>query len=404
MSDSDLDLVFEGRAYAVPKTSVFDLVTHQRDLQDAKSYAIRSSVPASVFQAFVGSLKSQTKPTVTQENAASLSLLAKELFLRELGSECAAFGVDPLSLLSARVAKLERQISYLGKGKVEEVGSEERGLQAVRQELEGLKGTLESVARKQSRMEGLIRTIETSQETVKQGLDSLKTVLVSLEGKQSRTEIFVRNIETIQRSLRQEIEALKANGESAAPGPDPSASATPQSWGGFFGWFAKPKSTVEIPMQEPKSLDGIISLLTKKHGGNVHAKGIVTITSKSVALQQQAAENVAALASDSFFASAKGRDQWVCWDFREMRVRPTHYTVKAWLLKSWIVEGSLDGESWTGIDRQTENAHFKDRCNIASFAVLNPAESRFIRLTQADTTETDRLVLYAVEFFGTISE
>jgi hypothetical protein len=30
---------------------------------------------------------------------------------------------------------------------------------------------------------------------------------------------------------------------------------------------------------EARSLDGIISYLTRKHGGNVHDKGIVTITS-----------------------------------------------------------------------------------------------------------------------------
>jgi hypothetical protein len=35
-------------------------------------------------------------------------------------------------------------------------------------------------------------------------------------------------------------------------------------------------------MERPKQLEGIISYLTKKHGGNVHEKGIVTVRSKSV--------------------------------------------------------------------------------------------------------------------------
>jgi hypothetical protein len=49
----------------------------------------------------------------------------------------------------------------------------------------------------------------------------------------------------------------------------------------------------------PKSLEGIISYLTKKHGGNVHEKGIVTITSKSVydPELQRALKNVADLTS-----------------------------------------------------------------------------------------------------------
>jgi hypothetical protein len=99
-------------------------------------------------------------------------------------------------------------------------------------------------------------------------------------------------------------------------------------------------------MQAPESLEGIISYLTKKHGGNVHEKGIVTITSKSVN-PRYPPTNVADLTSDRWFNSKKEPDQWVRWDFREMRVCPTHYTITAPWLKSWVVEGSLDGESWT---------------------------------------------------------
>jgi hypothetical protein len=90
-----------------------------------------------------------------------------------------------------------------------------------------------------------------------------------------------------------------------------------------------------------------------------------------------------------------------------MRVRPTHYTLEAEWLKSWVVEGSLDGSSWTEIDRQTDKQDFRYG-KPASFAVSNPAEFRFIRLTQTDknhwTTPDDQLALRAVEFFGTLSE
>jgi hypothetical protein len=39
---------------------------------------------------------------------------------------------------------------------------------------------------------------------------------------------------------------------------------------------------VEFPLKEAKPLEGIISYLPRKHRGNFHEKGIVTITSKSV--------------------------------------------------------------------------------------------------------------------------
>jgi hypothetical protein len=163
-------------------------------------------------------------------------------------------------------------------------------------------------------------------------------------------------------------------------------------------------------MKGDKLLEGIISYLTKKHGGNVGEKGIVGITSKSVrdANPKYALKNVADLTSDLTFDSKDEPAQWVCWDFREMRVRPTCYTISAFGLRSWVVEGSLDGLSWTEIDRQTDIPDFNNpfSAEMASFAVSNPAAFRFIRLTQIGKRYygPDELSLCAVEFFGTLSE
>jgi hypothetical protein len=156
----------------------------------------------------------------------------------------------------------------------------------------------------------------------------------------------------------------------------------------------------QFPLREAKSVDGIISYLTQKHGGNVHDKGIVTITSKSVR-GDDVPRNVADLTSPSQFRSDHGFVQWICLDFHEIRVCPTHYTIKSASLKSWLVESSLDGEAWTKIDRKTNNNDFK-----ASFAVSNSDECRFIRLTQ---TEQNRMWGYelgilAFELFGILFE
>jgi hypothetical protein len=169
------------------------------------------------------------------------------------------------------------------------------------------------------------------------------------------------------------------------------------------------RSKFEIPLKQAKSQDGIISYLTKKHGGNVHEKGIVTITSKSVHHDPRwGLKRIADLTVASNFCSQNDPGQWVCWDFGEMRLRPTRYTLKADYLKSWVVECSLDGRRWTEIDRQTGNQDFKDdsASTAVSFAVRASRECRFIRLTQIDENHNDNgyLVLYGVEFFGTLSE
>jgi hypothetical protein len=102
--------------------------------------------------------------------------------------------------------------------------------------------------------------------------------------------------------------------------------------------------TLEFPLENGKPLEGIISYLTQKHGGNVHDKGIVTTTSKSMCYNKPnwSARNLTELKSSSVFMSAHEPGEWVCWDFHELQVRPTHYTINCYDLKSWVVESSLD--------------------------------------------------------------
>jgi hypothetical protein len=116
-----------------------------------------------------------------------------------------------------------------------------------------------------------------------------------------------------------------------------------------------PSATSSKSVDHPRktaSVDGIISYLTKKHRGNVHDKGIVTITSKSISYG--ALGNVADLKQWSYFSLVNEPGQWICWDFHEMRVGPAHYVIHGVAvgnLKSWVVESSLDGENWIEIDR-----------------------------------------------------
>jgi hypothetical protein len=159
------------------------------------------------------------------------------------------------------------------------------------------------------------------------------------------------------------------------------------------------------------SADGIISYLSRKYGGNVHDKGIVTITSKSVHSENSAdaVKNAADFTSDPCFWSNGEPDQWVCWDFHKMRIRSTHYAIRScWIgpLRSWVLEGSLDGENWIEIDRRTDNHDLRDIPWTGSFAIANGAESRFVRLTQTGPNhgDEDELLMCGFEIFGTLLE
>jgi hypothetical protein len=296
---TNLDLLFHGKAYPVPKKSLSQFVANH-DLFAAKSYAVQSSVPRHVFEHFVDSLSAQAKADVTTDNAVFLSLIANEFSLPDLSSACAAFSVSVshFSSLSGRVSKLERSISN-GLHQVEAtIESQERELENLRFEVEGLKRSLSP------------------------------------------------RVPSVQQQTPKPVPASPAN----EPAPKPSA-------------VPKPASGVDLPLRKRNSLEGVIWYLTKKHGGNVSEKGIVAITSKSVhssddwcALKNLA--DFADLSSNSAFLSADAPGQWVCWDFRGMIVRPTHYTIRGPFLTSWVFEGSLDGSTWSEIDRQTGKADF----------------------------------------------
>jgi hypothetical protein len=445
------NLVFNGKSFPVPKKSLFDLFEHHQELFPATSYAVQSSVPVGLFELFVTSLKTQTKISVTKGNAASLSLLAREFFLPELAAECAAFSkpVDPMSTLSDRVGQLELRVSSFAKppGKIEEkIESQERDLEHLRQEVEKQRESVDGkVAVVISRVDELLREFEKLRGEVRAVKDSVGGEIGKLKSETAKVAKSVSGLETLRGEfgdLKVSVDRLQqdftrvgnpkpadssSEGDKATnpkpvpsvqkqpaqrPPPSPNPPVRPQPTSkpspSVSSKPEKSQSKVEIPMKSSQSLDGIISYLTKKHGGNVQENGIVAITASSASSGDPDYDlrSMADLDCASYFASKNEPGQWVCWDFRAMRVRPTHYAIRAWHPKSWVVEGLLDGSKWTAIDRKTDNQNFKNNWTVASFAVSKPAEFRFLRLTQTGRSHTgnDALLLSAVEFFGTLFE
>jgi hypothetical protein len=415
-----LDLVYDGKTFPVPRKSVFELLDHNRALMDAKSYAVQSSVPVEVFEAFVASLKTQTKISVTQGNAVSVWFLAKEFFLSDVAADCATFSVsvDQFSLLFERVSSLERQISSFSNPVpqlAEKIESQEEGLADLRLAVEKLQTSLEGEFSQLKSDLDQLRV--TSQPSVCPALsDCPKPPAPPTPSAPNPVDPSPPTKPSPSASPQppaSTVQPPKApNSPQSVPRQQPTSNlpAAPSSRRSQKR-RTPPGARVEIPMKVANSLDGIISYLTKKHGGNVHEEGIVIMTSKSVDHDpENALKNVVDFTSPAYFLSNKKPGQWVCWDFGEMRVSPTHYTIEGYFLKSWVVEGSLKGKNWTEIDRHTDNPDFRGGLHTASFAVSNPVESRFIRLSQIDTNSSQRymydpsLRLYAVEFFGTLSE
>jgi hypothetical protein len=158
---------------------------------------------------------------------------------------------------------------------------------------------------------------------------------------------------------------------------------------------------------ENEPLVGIIAYLTREHGGNVSDKGVVAITSKSLySAEDYPLQSVADLESAAYFVSRPEPDQWICWDFQTIRVRPFHYTLKNSFMRSWVVERSLNGVNWVEIDRHAGQIEENKWIGCDTFPVSNSGQCRFIRLTQTDTNYigNTELSLGGFEVFGTLSE
>jgi hypothetical protein len=379
-------------------------------------------VPLEILQIFVKSLETNTKVPVTKENAGSVSLLAKEFWIEELLSECSAVQAcvsvpEIITALSERISRLEDQLNEL----ILYSTNYDRELANLQSAIKVNAGTLRiAIDSFTSKCENQNKVLATRIGAVEGISDSLSQVTGRLshceqyaEQIQSdcakhgeRLETAERNISDSLSQLREQLsvceQSLKdmtLSSQSPAHRPSPVSPA-------------KTVKELHFPLSTPKSVNGIMSYLTWKNGGNVHDKGIVTITSKSVNSDRDYARNArnalwnaADLHTAASFCSQIELGQWVQWDFHDNRIRPTYYTVRSFSLQSWVVESSLDGVNWIKIDQQIDNHTLEAEPHTGSFPVSNSSECRFIRLTQtANHWGHGTLILSTLEVFGTFIE
>ena len=162
------------------------------------------------------------------------------------------------------------------------------------------------------------------------------------------------------------------------------------------------------------SLDGIIRYLSNACGGNVHDKGVVEITSGPPysSSASDAAKNVADLTVDSFFRSDNSVNQFVCYNFKDKTIIPTHYSIRSyyngnpgnWNWKSWVVETSTDGNAWTEVDRHENNGDLNGRNITKTYPVSVQKACRMFRIRQIGPNwhGSNGILFSSLEVFGTL--
>jgi hypothetical protein len=171
--------------------------------------------------------------------------------------------------------------------------------------------------------------------------------------------------------------------------------------------------TRSFPPIAGSPLKGIIHHLTLECGGNVHDRGVVSVTADRPLDDRPdyAAKNIADLEANSYFVCANAKDMSVCYDFKTLKVILTDYSIRSrWdltiqNLKSWVIEVSNDGQHWTEADRRENRDELCAQNVVRSFAVSKPSVGRYVRLRQVGPSNYDRFVtvLSGFELFGALT-
>jgi hypothetical protein len=132
-------------------------------------------------------------------------------------------------------------------------------------------------------------------------------------------------------------------------------------------------------------LGGLVSHLIAQCGCNVHRKGAVENIASNVVNSCCLPGQAADLWTDSFFLSDNKSAQWICWDIKDLRIEPTHDTIRKCrdALKSWLVDGSNAGDSRTEIDRRESINDSKACLAVLMFTIARSGSFYMIRLPQA---------------------
>jgi hypothetical protein len=155
----------------------------------------------------------------------------------------------------------------------------------------------------------------------------------------------------------------------------------------------------------------IIWHLTEQCGGNPHNRGAIVASAKSdkgsVPVQKAAELTNEAIffVGRSCFWPRDEPDQWLCYDFKEKKVKPTHYAImgllgsSGWRPKRWVIEGSNDGSSWIELNRREDS-------EPSAFPVSRSEAVQMVRIRQIGLNACQKpshaLVLSGFEVFGSL--
>lgn len=177
------------------------------------------------------------------------------------------------------------------------------------------------------------------------------------------------------------------------------------------------KITIKCEKQEEEEkFNGILRYLTKNtEEGNIHDKGIITISSNSISDNDDKyhPKNLVDFDEDNFYESKNEKDAKVCFDFNDMTVQLSGYSILSYAnnknsyghLKNWTIEVSNDGKNWIEIDEHIKDDSVNGNRIAKYFQVKDRVDSfyRFVQLHMTGNSSYEGIYtvfFYNIEFYG----
>lgn len=154
---------------------------------------------------------------------------------------------------------------------------------------------------------------------------------------------------------------------------------------------------------------GIISELTKNHGGNINDKGIIAISGNSYNSSYSFLVNYNDHASRCL---NNVQNSYICFDFKDHCISLSAYSIQSSsqstpdYLKSWKIEGSNGENEWIELDSHSNDFSLCSHSVIRTFQICSdkkikqPFKFIRIRMTGPNSRNFHNIEIANVEFFG----
>lgn len=167
----------------------------------------------------------------------------------------------------------------------------------------------------------------------------------------------------------------------------------------------------DYPYERGDPFNGILNSLNQKCKGNAHSHGLVSITaSSSGGWNGQPCQTI-----DYGWTGAWGtqnfRNSWIRFDFKEKLVILTGYSIRShnwgvnsFHMKSFAIEGSLDGLKWNPIDEKFDINELNGALQFYTWKCKKSLPYRYVQIRQIGKNQAgnNHLALHEIELFGTI--